>query len=234
MLKPVKKRTLPEEIIGQFKRQILSGNWKPGDKLPPERELSETLGVSRTSVREALSALTAMGLIEVKVGEGTFLASDIAPLYKGELSSKFLIRRGSLLEVVEARKIIETQLACLAATRANKEDLDKMAKILDNMEKRIRSQSSFMEYDVAFHFTIACAARNTILLETINAIVELFRTIHREVVELPSMPELSYSHHTKIYEAICKGSCDEAQRSMLKHLSVVEDKIKNMPLDGKL
>lgn len=231
MLKPVKKKTLPEEIIEQFKQQIVSGNWKPGDKLPPERELSETLGVSRTSVREALSAFAAMGLIEVRVGEGTCLASDIAPLYKGELSSKFLVKRGSLLEVVEARKIVETQLACLAAGRATKEDLDKMEKILDNMGKRIASQSSFMEYDVAFHFAIACAARNTILLETINAIVELFRCVHREVVELPNMPQVSYSHHKKIFEAIRRGSCEEAQEAMMTHLSVVENRIKNMPLD---
>lgn len=136
MLKPVKKRTLSEEIIEQFKQQILSGSWKPGDKLPPERELSESLGVSRTSVREAISALTAMGLVEVRVGEGTFLASDIAPLYKGDISSKFLVKRSSLLEVVEARKIIETQLACLAAGRATREDLNKMEKILENMGKK--------------------------------------------------------------------------------------------------
>ncbi|MDD2573541.1 MAG: FadR/GntR family transcriptional regulator [Bacillota bacterium] len=234
MLKPVKKKTLPEEIIEQFKQQIISGNWKPGDRLPPERELSESLGVSRTSVREALSAFTAIGLIEVRVGEGTFLASDIAPLYKRELSSKFLVKRGSLLEVVEARKIVETQLAYLAALRATDEDLNKMEKILDNMGKRIASQSSFMEYDVAFHFAIACAARNTILLETINAIAELFRSVHREVVELPGMPQLSYSLHNQIYEAIKKGSCAEAQEAMMKHLSVVEDRIKNMPLDDKL
>jgi GntR family transcriptional repressor for pyruvate dehydrogenase complex len=232
MLKPVKKKNLPEEIIEQIKQQIVSGHWKPGDRLPPERELSETLGVSRTSVREALSAFAAMGIIEVKVGEGTFLAHDVAPLYKGELSSKFLVKRSSLLEVVEARKIIETQLAYLAAERATKEDLDKMEKILDSMDKRIASHSSFMEYDIAFHFTIACAARNTILLETINTIVELFRSVHREVVELPDMPQVSYRQHKKIYEAIRKGSCKEAQEAMMTHLSVVEDKIKNMPLKG--
>ncbi len=229
MLKPVKKRTLSEEIIQQFQQQILSGNWKPGDKLPPERELSQVLGVSRTSVREAISALAAMGLVDVRVGEGTFLASDIAPLYKGNLSSKFLVRRSSLLEVVEARKIIETQLACLASQRATKEDLEDMERILENMGKRIKSQSSFTEYDIAFHFAIAKAARNTILYETLAAIRELLRSIHREVVEIPRMPEISYEHHNEIYEGIRKGSCELAQQAMLNHLSVVENKMKHMP-----
>jgi len=233
MLKPVKKKTLSEEIIKQFQQQILSGNWKPGDKLPPERELSQMLGVSRTSVREAISALTAMGLMDVRVGEGTFLASDIAPLYKGSLSSKFLVRRSSLLEVVEARKIIETQMACLAAKRATKEDIEGMEKVLNNMGKRIKSHGSFAEYDIAFHFAIASAARNTILFETIAAIRELLRTIHREVVEVPEMPQISYQHHNEIFEGIRIGSCELAEKAMLNHLSVVESKIKNIPFPDK-
>jgi len=124
-------------------------------------------------------------------------------------------------------------MACLAANRATKEDLAKMKKILENMRKRIKSQSTFAECDFAFHFAIANAARNTILFETIAAIRELLKSIHNEVVELPGMAEISYQHHVEIYEGIKAGSCELAKKAMLNHISIVESRVKSLPFPNE-
>ncbi len=231
MLKPVKKRTLCEEILDQCKHQIMCGNWKPGDRLPTERALSEYWGVSRTSVREAMSALAAIGLIDVRAGEGAFLTSEISPVFKQNIASKFLITKGSLLEVVEARKIIETQLVFLAAERATREDLDKMARLMDTMNDRIRKGAVFIEHDVDFHVTIASAAKNTILFETINAVRELFKSIHNETVLVPNMAENSIRQHQEIYEALKARDGERAKIAMEAHLDNVADVIREMKLD---
>lgn len=228
MLIPIKRKTIAEGIIEQIKEQIMNGNYSPGDRLPTEKELADQLSVSRACVREAMRALSTLGLIEIKVGEGTFLTSSVAPLFSGELSAKFLIKKSSLLEVVEARKIIETQLAQLAAERTNDKQINELESILEKMNKKIEDGQPFSELDASFHIHVAEAAGNSILHESLSTIRQLLKSNSEEVVGGRNMPRVSYEQHRKIFNAIKDRSPKEAAEAMLEHLSALESNIRKL------
>jgi len=231
LLKPIKRRTLAEGIIEQIKEQIVDGNFSPGGRLPTEMELSNQLSVSRASVREAMRALSAMGIIDIRVGEGTFLASSVTNLFSGELSSKLLIMKSNLLEVIEARKIIETQLAELAAVRAVDDDIKELDLILSSMKEKLDNRQSFGEIDVTFHILIAEAAGNSILYEALSTIRQLLKNNYEEVIKIPGMGQKSYEQHKKILKAIKNHNSKEAGEAMMEHLTMVESKTKELTPD---
>ncbi|MDI6600771.1 MAG: FadR/GntR family transcriptional regulator [Thermoanaerobacteraceae bacterium] len=224
MLKPLKKKTLAEEIIASIRDLVISGELKPGDKLPGERELAEQLCVSRASVREALRALSLAGIIVVKPGDGTYLNDDISRMFGGVFNSKllFIVERNDALQLAEARKILEIELARLAAMRATIDNLKDIEHTLKAMEKHIGEPDYFIKQDVAFHVAVSEAAQNNILFEAINAIRDLMTEVQREIVVYPGLMEKSFGYHKRIYQAIKEGNTEEAAKAMSEHLAHVE------------
>ncbi|HHY99715.1 MAG TPA: FadR/GntR family transcriptional regulator [Sedimentibacter sp.] len=225
MLTELKKATIAEMIIDQIIEQLVLGSYKPGDQLPSERVLASNFGVSRASVREAMRALASMGLVEIRPGKGTFLVQNACPVYREELSSKFLIKKRELRDTIEARKVIEVELAKLAAIRGSEEDIDKLKSILMNMRLKIKSRKSFVKDDFNFHLTIAKMAGNSILYETILSIRQLLKMNHIKVVKIKNMDDISYAGHQEIYEAIRDKDPEKAGDVMRKHLEMVERNI---------
>lgn len=225
MLKVLKKETIAEMIIDQIIEQIALGNYRYGDRLPSERELASSFGVSRASVREAMRALASMELVEIRPGKGTFFTRNASPLFRDELSSKLLIKRRELNETIEARKIIEVELSKLAALRASDEDIEKLKQILSDMNLKIDSKESFVEDDLYFHLTIAKMAGNSILFETILSIRQLLKLNHVEVVNIRVKDDIAYDGHLEVFEGIKERNPEKAGDSMRRHLELVERKI---------
>src|SRR5512145_3015838 len=152
MLKAIRKTRIYEEVVSQVHDLIKAGKFKAGDQLPSERELAETFKVSRTSVREALRALETEGLVISRTGTGTFVAdlpieSLVAPLAKLLIEEKH-----ALADVFELRKLIEPQIASLAAERATVRDIERMYRLLDKQREQVERGATGVEADSELHF----------------------------------------------------------------------------------
>ncbi|MGH7363195.1 MAG: FadR/GntR family transcriptional regulator [Candidatus Methylomirabilales bacterium] len=224
-LRAVKKTRVYEDIVTQISDLIGQGRLKSGDQLPSERELSETFKVSRTSVREAIRALESMGLVQSRPGDGTFVSAPSIESLIQPMASALFHEKRSQAELFETRRIIEPQLAALAAERATSKDLERMEAILADQEREIAAGGSGVEADSAFHFAIAEAARNAVLLRLVNAIVDLLHQSREKSLQTENRPRLSYLKHREILEALKKGDPEEAGRLMREHIEGIEENI---------
>ncbi|WP_019004079.1 FadR/GntR family transcriptional regulator [Cohnella laeviribosi] len=228
---PLTKRNHYEEITEQLKNQILEGKLKIGDKLPSTREMSERFGVGRSTTREALSALKAMGLIEIRQGGGcrvirNTLAPPAADVRLPELDS-LRMNRTTLLELIEARQSLEVSNALLAADKRTDEDLAYLAGIVREMERAIGDDLEGERTDLQFHLALARAAHNSILLRLFESITSQLEQAIRDVrrVELyanRSVAERLFREHSAIYEAVARRDSALAAESMRLHLEHVE------------
>jgi GntR family transcriptional repressor for pyruvate dehydrogenase complex len=224
--KPIKTRRIYEEIVDQLKFLIIKGNLKPGDKLPSERELSERLGVSRSSVREALSALEAMSILDIRSGEGTFVRQTSQSATIEPLAWVLTVENNPVIQLMEVRRVLEVEAAGLAARRATGYQLEKIVEALNAMKEAAEKQELAVEYDLKFHFTIAEATHNTILLRIMNTVADImhqtFRANRQQLYGSPGMAERIIREHSLILEAIQERNPAEASKRMLEHLNNVE------------
>ncbi|ADY55979.1 transcriptional regulator, GntR family [Syntrophobotulus glycolicus DSM 8271] len=230
-LRPVKTRRIYEEVVEQIRMLVSEGHLKPGDRLPSERDLAERLQVSRASVREALSALEMMGLLEIRSGEGTYIKqvnidSVVAPLAWGVSMDK-----NSVLELLEVRKILETRAAGLAAERAENEELREIRETLEEMQDNLAAGKLGDGADHIFHHAVARATKNHILVQLMNAISETMfqalKTFRLKLDEVEGWQERLYEEHEGIYQAILAKDQEKAALLMLEHLESVEDEYRN-------
>lgn len=187
---PIKRLTLPDKIIEQIKNTIIEGSLKPGDKLPSERELAERFSVGRTTVREALKALSYTRVIK-KVREGTIVNRNISNFFIDSLTEMLILKHLDFEDLFETRKILEVKLAGFAAQRATTEDIEIIEKILKEMNEKVNYDPyEFVTEDIKFHESIAEAAQNRVLYEIFIAVRLLLRKAQEEVVKYPSEEHL--------------------------------------------
>lgn len=227
--KPIQQQKIYEQIVEQIKVMITEGNLKPGDKLPAERVLAENLNVSRASVREALSALHLLGLLEVKSGEGTYIKqSDVNSIIQ-PLALLLLMERDTTLEILQVRKGLEVEAAGLAAINATDDDVRKLGKIIDDMEKQMQ-QSALGEFtDWEFHFAVVHAARNSLLVRLMNTISDTMQKtikINREqLFKTEGNQQILFKQHLDVYNAIKNRDVGMARLKMNEHLTFAEDEM---------
>jgi len=214
-------------IVEQVQNLIKDGKLKPRDKLPPEHILAEKFGTSRPSVREALSALEILGVIESRGGKGNFIKNNLNSLLY-EQRFKELQEEKSPFELLEARKAVETEIAGLAAEKATSEDIKEIEKALDRMKNTLNDTPRVMEFDREFHIVIAKAAHNSILFQMMNYLADglkesLWVNIKEKSWALPGHPQKYLKEHTKLLEAIKEGDKKAARRTMHSHLADVEE-----------
>ena len=219
-LRPVERSRLYEDVGERLGELVRESGMREGDRFPPERELSQRLQVSRTSVRQAFVVLQALGFVDVRHGEGVFLRR---PGGFGDSLTKLLERRRRLPEVLEAREAVEVKLAELAASRRTRLDLDSMSSALDGMEMEIEGGGLGTEGDAAFHHAVALAARNDVLLHLIEAMAEVVHESRLESLSEPGRPPRSLAAHRRILAAIESGSPKQAADAMRTHLREVAD-----------
>lgn len=222
------------QIIEQVRRLITEGSLKAGDQLPPERELSVQFGTSRASIREAMSALEILGIIESRSGQGNFIRQGIT----GEtIDSEVLtsvMQEHSPFEIYEARLEIEPCIASLAAERATPEEkeelkrqIDHLTDIYESMKGGENRSEEYMEADRKFHLLIGKCAHNSILHMVFYAVnnmmtERLWKAVKRRgVLELHSLKNYE-KEHRGIYNAIRDGKGEAAKNRMYKHIHALE------------
>ena len=223
----VQSRKKPVLIAEQIVEALQSGTLRAGDRLPSERTLAETFGVSRPSLREALCALEIAGLIEVRTGEGIFIKGGFPNPFSQAI---LLLEEGTPLEIVEAREVIESNVAALAATNRNQDDLDSMARHLKAMQEEIERGQYPAESDYRFHLAIAAATGNAVLSRQGQSIFDLMRHKLYQVLRDRKLEseegERSYlMDHRRIYEAVLAKDAEGAREAMQGHLSNVEKRL---------
>lgn len=219
----IKYHRVYEDVIEQIKNLILEGNLSPGDVLPTERELAQSFGISRGTLREAFRILEREGLIEVKPGGGRYLskALDVA-----EDRSRIMdnIERATIIELLEARELFETGIVELAAKRATEEDI---AEIEAAFEKwgEIDLEEDRSEPDQAFHLSIAKATHNVVLINMIELHMDLLQRTLNKTAEIPGRKSEVYEEHLLIMQAIKQRDPVKAKLALLNHLNKVKENI---------
>lgn len=230
MYKIVRSSRLYEQIVQQVEESIRKGVMKPGDQLPPERELAQQFGVSRTAVREAVKALREKGHVEAYPGRGTFITDGTSHAIRQSLDRMIRIGQpegsGFLAEV---REILEPEIASLAATRADPQDLAAMREPIAVMDQARKDSDAFIEADLDFHLALAEAAANPLILSLIDSIVGLLREQRMRIFLVEGGPERGQYHHKRILEAIEHHDPVGAREAMKAHLRQVREDSRNAP-----
>lgn len=204
---------------------IRDGRLNPGDKLPPERELAEAFGVSRTSVRDAIRVLEMQGMVEPRQGDGT-VVRDLSPDSLVNPLASVLARNSRLLtELWDVRKMLEPPLAARAAARAADEDVDKLRVILDRQAEKVRQGELAIDEDTQFHYTIATAATNSVVMRVIDVLMDLLRESRERSLQVKGRLQKSLVGHRQIFAAIESRDQAAAEAAMRQHLQEIEDVI---------
>lgn len=217
---PIRRVPLAAEVARRLVDYLLSGGVEPGARMPSERQLAEAFGVGRSAVREAIAALTLIGLIEVRHGDGTFLKRPDSPLLPQVVEWGLLLGEKRTIDLVEARQLIEVDIAGLAALRRSEDDLADLGRILSRMEWESRAgaeSSAFVDADVEFHLRLADAAGNSALRDVLTSVQALLRAwIGRVIAE--GYRDVSYAEHVPILEAVRAQDERAAEQAMDAHM----------------
>ncbi len=230
---PVKSRRLYEDIVEQIKQLIDEGKLKPGDKLPAERELVERLQVSRVSVREAIKSLEMLGFVDIRPGDGTFVRDTDTDDIIRPLAMFLAVERHSLLDMFEVRRIFETAAAGLAAQRAEAAEVEQLGRLLEGMKAGVNLQDPEKgeEFDTAFHYAVAEATHNSLLIRLFRTVSEDFKKANstaRRQLYLDSADNVQkiVDQHVRIFDAIRARNARGAGDAMLDHLTFAETELR--------
>ena len=224
LYKTVRASRLYEQIVQQIEESILSGALKPGDQLPAERELAHRFGVSRTAVREAVKCLCEKGLLEAFSGKGTFVTNSTSQAIRQSLDLMTRIGQPEgLAHLVELRRILEPEIAALAAGRMDDQLLTTMREAVATMDNNLHDPDAYIEADLDFHLAMAEAAGNPLVLSLLDSIVGLLREQRLRIFRVDGGPEHGQFHHKRILEAIERRSPEAARELMRAHLRQVHE-----------
>ncbi len=218
-LDPVSRTTLSEQVAKRLAARITAGDWQPGAKLPSEAELCKVFHVGRSSLREALTSLAFIGMIRVRAGGGSYVAEQPSAYFTSAwLNSGLLTSAKALGEFVEARLILETELAGLCAERVAPEELLEMEMLVERMRLSLHDSEEFSKFDLSFHLTMGTAAKNEIFSNIVSSVREQTMDLISKSLLLDEGREQALIQHTKILDAIRQRSPAKAREAMRHHL----------------
>lgn len=220
-----------ELVAERLVQDISSRRLVPGDVLPTERQLAESLEVGRSSIREALRMLESRGLIEA-VGHGAFTVADYGNPLNASIALLVEMRDGDLRELFEVRKMIEVETAALAAERRSDDDLARMRGAIEAMDAGLASADRYITGDLEFHQAVVAATGNRIARDVMHAIRGVMRRGLMSLYQIPGSPERSMQQHRQIFEAVLAQDPNEARRLTREHLSRVEGDFVSHPAGG--
>ena len=225
-MQPIKKSNLVDEVYGQLLTMLASGEYSEGSKLPSETQLCEALGVSRNTVRTAMSKLNALGIVENQQGYGNVVRNMNIGIYTNSILPCMLAHAGDLASATEFRIGVESMAARLAAMRATPQHLERLHEAYEKADQSIGS-ADFATYDMEFHRVIAEATGNPLFVRT-SEMIETMYTTWLIGFQRSHGVEKSHDFHSRIYEAIRDHQPEAAALSMQQHL---EDVLNNVILD---
>lgn len=208
---------LPAKTARNIKQMIIQQNMKPGDRLPCEMELMKMFGVSRSTLREALKFLRAENVIEIKRGNGTYI-SDTTGVVEDPLGLNFINQHQVINNLLEARLLIEPQIAELAVQRATEQNIKHLAEIIEKMKDIDVNNELAMELDVQFHTAIAECTQNDVLSRIVPIINESIRQGRSETVSVMGSYERAKKCHIGIYESIISKDLMAARYFAERHV----------------
>ncbi|MDP6421673.1 MAG: FadR/GntR family transcriptional regulator [SAR202 cluster bacterium] len=229
LLRSIKKTRIPEEIVAQIYGLVRDGALKPGDKLPPERELAQQMGVSRASVREAMRLLDQKGLIVIRPGAGTFMTEDVIETIVQAFSSLLNESGDGAGDVFEMRLLLEPHVVSLAADRASQSDIDRLREILREQKGDIAAGGTGVAYDIAFHQAIANATKNSALVAVNQAISGILSQSREDALMSPERSSKSLRSHEGILAAIESRDPHAAQMAMHQHITQIDREVHDLP-----
>ncbi len=219
----VRKVRRYEQVADQIRKLVSDGTLKPGDLLPPERELAAKLGVGRSSIRDAVRTLEVMGILEPRQGHGTVVRDLSTDALVVPLASVLTRKREMVQELLDVRRMIEPGLAARAAKNATDEEIAHMTAILARHEAKLRRGEQAVNEDDEFHYAIALAARNSVVLQVIDVLMDLLRESRSRSLQVPGRPKRSFDGHRRILRAIRRHDAEAAENAVRKHLTEIEE-----------
>ncbi|MTW85988.1 FCD domain-containing protein [Virgibacillus dakarensis] len=223
---PIKTRKIYEEVSDSLIELLKTGQLHPGDKLNPVEQLAKDYDVSRSAIREALSGLRAMGLVEMRQGEGTYITQFDASQFSLPVATALLMKRDDIKDLSEVRKILEVGSVSSAAINHREEDLFPMREALQAMKDAKGKGELGEKADLDFHLAIANATHNQMLISLMSSVsdimVESMRETRRLILYSEERSIQLFKEHQRIFDAIEAGHADDAQKAMLDHLIEVD------------
>ncbi len=218
-LAPLPRATLSEQVAKQLAARITAGDWKAGEKLPSEAELCRAFHVGRSSLREALTSLAFIGLIRVRAGGGSYVADHPSAYYTSAWLNTGMLNNGkALAEFIEARLILESELAGLCAERITQQELDDLGVLVDKMKLASNDAEEFWKLDLSFHLSMGTAAKNDVLNDILKNVREQMRDLISKSLLLKEGMDQAVIHHIKILEALRQHNPIKARNEMRTHL----------------
>jgi GntR family transcriptional regulator, transcriptional repressor for pyruvate dehydrogenase complex len=222
-LPPIQRTPLYKQVLDRIQGLVDAGAIAPGDQLPAERDLAGQLGVSRTSLRQALTALEAVGMVEIRHGAGAYLVATEPEQVVQSLAVTLAEQNKRLPEAMEARMALERFIAGLAAGRRTATDLKRARRALVRMEKEIADGGLGTSGDAEFHQALWSAAHNAVLQQLLEGLREHIARIREESLSQEQRPQRSLAAHWRILEAVEQGDAAAAVAAMDAHLWEVAD-----------
>lgn len=208
MLKPIGKESVVDIVVNQIKNLILSEELKPGDKIPTEVELIEQLDVGRNSVREAIKMLTALGILEVRRGQGTFVATEVKPTYFDPLIFSMMIEPKTNKDLYEFRFMYDTMVGFAAMNNSTEEDYRALENNVKEVEEAYKAGISldstdfYAEKDIEFHHLLMQATHNPLIIRLGESILVLFERYIATLIEEAGGVSRSIRNHRNILNSI--------------------------------
>ena len=223
MLKAVRKKRAYEDIVKQIRQLIERGRLKQEDQLPTERELSETFKVSRATVREAISTLETMNLVQRRQGNGTYVIASSEEALVQPLATSLFHEKDDIIDIFSLRKIIEPEVARLASENGSPGDMDGLEDILKEQEKEMAAGLNGIGKNSEFHRHLARMAKNRVLERLLLALFDLLENTRGEYLQTDERKHKSVQGHHEILAALKNGNGPGARQAMRRHLGGVED-----------
>jgi len=217
---PIEQNTMTELVANRLLDLLKSGALRPGDKLPPERELAGQLNVGRTTVREALKLLTLSGLLEAKRGDGTYVRQEFVSFLSQQIEWPVFLSAHQVDMVLEVRQPLEVQAARLAAERATPDELERIADFRQLLEIEGRDIERETELDLEFHNAIAAASHNELLSRLMLSLQSILLQYIKLSNEMTDSHETTVAEHQAIHDAIAAKDSDAAEHAMIQHLAI--------------
>ncbi|HEY7004238.1 MAG TPA: FadR/GntR family transcriptional regulator [Gaiellaceae bacterium] len=216
------KREAAKQAVDRLRDRILQGEFSAGERLPPERVLARELGVSRSTLREAIRALVVMNVLVSRHGDGTYVSSLEPDLLAEPFELMVSLSDESLFHLFEVRRVLETACAGLAAERISDEELVHFDRILEHSEAARDDPEELLDRDVELHTAIVLATRNPLLIRIMSGVGALALAGRRRTIGLPGVADRSLADHARIVSALRRRSPDTARAAMAAHLEHVE------------
>ena len=224
LIEPIRRSRLYQGIVEQIEGLLERGDIRPGDQLPPERQLADQFQVSRASVREALRTLELLGIVETRPGGGTFVRRT-APDDLARPLTSLMARGHTVADVIEVRGLIEPALAALAAERITAAQLAELEEIFAEQERKVVDAEPWAEEDTRFHEAIGHAARNELLTTMLGVVWDVLRESREQWLQTNQRAHASLDAHRRILAALSARDGDAARRAAADHIKAVGEGI---------